>query len=220
MGHYYQFSYALEEGLALIPGLLSMVSSGAFHIAAYVLTAVALYTMAKRRGIKHGWLSWIPVANVWVLGSLSDQYRYVVKGAYKSKRKWLLILKIISTVLGSILTVVSIAVTGEVIGGLMYGMDMEYVLDGLVVPGIGIALLSLPMAGVAIAGAIGRYMALYDIYTSCDPQNNVLFLVLSVLFGVTEPFFLFFNRNKEDGMPPRRQEPQYIPLENTETYDV
>ena len=50
-------------------------------------------------------------------------------------------------------------------------------------------------------------MALYDVYRSMDPSNSVLFLVLSILFGVTEPFFLFFNRNKDLGMPPRREDP-------------
>ena len=65
-------------------------------------------------------------------------------------------------------------------------------------------------------------MALYDVYTSCTPQNNVVFLVLSILFSVTEPFFLFFNRNRDDGMPPRKQpqreapkQPQWQPQEET-----
>jgi len=57
-----------------------------------------------------------------------------------------------------------------------------------------------------------RYIAMYDLYTSCNPQNNVLFLVLSIFFTVTEPFFLFFIRNKDEGMPPRRQL-RYIPQE-------
>ena len=48
-------------------------------------------------------------------------------------------------------------------------------------------------------------------YSLLDPGNCVLFLVLSIIFNVTEPFFLFFNRNKDLGMPPRRQEPQYVP---------
>ena len=55
---------------------------------------------------------------------------------------------------------------------------------------------------------------MYDLYTSCSPQNNVLFLVLSIFFTVTEPFFLFFLRKKDGGMPPRRTAPQpqtYIP---------
>ena len=50
-------------------------------------------------------------------------------------------------------------------------------------------------------------MALYDVYTSMDPKNSVVFTVLSILFNVTEPFFLFFNRNKDAGMPPRKQQP-------------
>ena len=29
-------------------------------------------------------------------------------------------------------------------------------------------------------------------------------LVLSIFFGFLEPFFIFFNRNREWGMPPRR----------------
>jgi hypothetical protein len=37
----------------------------------------------------------------------------------------------------------------------------------------------------------------------------VLFLLLSIFFSITEPFFLFFSRNKDAGMPTRRQEPQY-----------
>ena len=36
----------------------------------------------------------------------------------------------------------------------------------------------------------------------------MLFLLLSIFFNITEPFFLFFSRNKDVGMPPRRQEPQ------------
>ena len=64
--------------------------------------------------------------------------------------------------------------------------------------------LLLPMAGVGISKAIIYYMAMYDLYTSCSPENNVLFLVMSIIFRVTEPFFIFFNRNNDKGMPPRR----------------
>ena len=37
---------------------------------------------------------------------------------------------------------------------------------------------------------------------------------VSILIGITEPFFLFFNRNKDGGMPPRRQESAYVPRES------
>jgi len=78
---------------------------------------------------------------------------------------------------------------------------------------VGVLGLCLPLAGVAIAYAVIYYMALYDIFRSLDPNNCVLFLVLSIVFSVTEPFFLFFNRNKDGGMPPRRPEPVCMPPE-------
>ena len=70
---------------------------------------------------------------------------------------------------------------------------------------MGVLALCLPWAGVAIASAVLSYMALYDIYTSCDPANNTVYLVLSILFGFTQAIFLFLCRNKDEGMPPRKQ---------------
>lgn len=46
-----------------------------------------------------------------------------------------------------------------------------------------------------------QYIALYRIYKSCDPKNTTLFLVLSILFNITMPFFLFACRKKDLGMP-------------------
>ena len=34
----------------------------------------------------------------------------------------------------------------------------------------------------------------------------MLFLVLSIVFNITEPFFVFSCRNKDFGMPPRKQD--------------
>ena len=68
-------------------------------VASYVLTALALYTVARRRGLKNPWLAWIPVADSWLLGSLSDQYRYVVKGEHTHRRAFLLFFRILTVVL-------------------------------------------------------------------------------------------------------------------------
>ena len=61
------------------------------------------------------------------------------------------------------------------------------------------------MAVIWAVTKVIRYMALYDVYMSMDPSNGVLFLVLSIFFPITEPFFLLLNRDKDKGMPPRRQ---------------
>ena len=208
----YEFSYMAEEllGTGILSALISGIPSGLFGIATYVLTSMALYTMAQRRGLNRPWLAWIPVVNCWILGSLSDQYRYVVKGQIRSKRKVLLVLNILMAVLTLAMVVTCGAMAVNVVsqamrGSVSQGRMMELVLRSLV-SAMG---LCLPLVGVSVALAVIRYMALYDVYRSVDPANCVLFLVLSICFRVTEPFFLFFNRNKDLGMPPRRNEAEY-----------
>ena len=202
MGYYFD-----EEVLMLIPGLISGIPTGLFSIAAYILTAMAIYTISRRRGLTNAWLAWIPVANVWLLGSLSDQYQYVVKGQDKTKRKWLLILNILKAVLLTMIVILAVVAAGS-----LFANQLSEIM-GLVVALLGLVL---PLCAVAIALCVIRYMALFDIYRSVDPGNAVLYLVLSILFGPTEPFFLFFNREKDLGMPPRKQQPVYETVEDTE----
>ena len=203
----------LESGLWLIlrslfgmPMLLSLVT--------YVLTALALYTIARRRGLKNPWLAWIPVADSWLLGSLSDQYRYVVKGEHKSKRKILLFFRILASYLWVSLMALLLRLCFRAFGGVMQGTIPDILIRQILHQAADLLIVVLPLIGISIAYAVFRYMALYDIYKSLDPDNCVLFLVLSILFGVTEPFFLFFSREKDGGMPPRKQPVQDAPSSN------
>ena len=212
--NFYPDAFMWEEiTMAALPVLTSVVPSSLLGIASYVLTSLALYTLATRRGIDKAWLSWVPVLNVWIIGSLSDQYRYVAKGQYKSKRKALLILNLVNVVITVILLIVAAGVAVELVSGAVYGVGGTDLLHSVLGSTLGAAGLALTMSGIAIAAAVIRYMAMYDIYTSMDPGNSVMFLVLSIIFHVTEPFFLFFSRNKDAGMPPRRKESRYQPQE-------
>lgn len=200
-----------EELFMVIPALMSGIPSSLFGIASYVLSALALYAIARRRGIRNAWLSWIPVLNCWILGSLSDQYQYVVKGNVKSKRKIMLLLNILLTVFAVMVSVLTVFTVVSVIMSINDAQVMRAI-NGPLLAILGIAL---PLVCVAIAYAVVRFMALFDLYRSLDPHNAVLFLILSIFVGITEPFFLFFNRTKDDGMPPRKhQEPEYVPEED------
>lgn len=207
----YEYSYVFEDTMSDIFALngISFFSSSIVNVAIYVFIALALYTMAKRRGISKAWLAWIPVVNVWILGSLSDQYRYVVRGEVKSKRKALVTLSIIQAVLYLAILVLAIVVIGNVFfGGMNHISDYE-MMNRIAGPLIGLLGTCVAMTGVAIAHAILYYMALYDVYTSCEPRNNVMYLVLSIVPGIStvaKPLFLFLCRNKDEGMPPRLQE--------------
>lgn len=208
------FQDYLESGLWLIlrslfgmPMLLS--------IASYVLTALALYTIARRRGLRNPWLAWIPVADCWLLGSLSDQYRYVVKGEHKSKRKILLFFRILITIMWVSLIGLLVNLCFHAVGSVVWGSINDDQIFQILHQALNLLVVCLPLIGISIAYAVFRYMALYDIYKSLDPANCVLFLVLSILFGVTEPFFLFFSREKDGGMPPRKQPVQEAPSSNS-----
>ena len=220
---YYDYSYFLEDlGASLGASALLNIPTALFSIAAYVLTALTLYTIAKRRGIRHAWLSWIPVADVWILGSISDQYRYVAKGEVKSKRKLLIWFSALTYVVTIALVAVCVAVFVQALGGLYYGVSEDELLSSIMGPMLGAMGLLLPLVGLAITFAVFRYMALYDLFMSCDPENGVLFTVLSILTNIfipvhiVEPLFLIFQRNKDKGMPPRRGEIPQAP--NYQTY--
>ncbi len=199
----------IGEGLEALFGLTWSTLPTLISLAVYVFTALGLYTLAQRRGLRHPWLAWIPVASAWILGSLSDQYRYVVRGQVRSKRKVLLTLNIISAVMGVVMGVVIMAAVIRCAFSFRGASETEIV-NAFLGSIMGVLAMCVPLAGVSIASAVLSYMALYDIYTSCDPANNTVYLVLSILFGFTQAIFLFLCRNRDDGMPPRRDaQPQY-----------
>lgn len=187
--------------MGVLEGLFTPAVLG---VAAYVLSSMALYTMAQRRGIHKPWLAWIPVVKVWILGSLSDQYRYVARGEVRSKRKSLIALSILSGVLALLMMGTALSATLKLVVAFLSGGSSNYAMHALSGRLMTLVGLVLPMAAVTIAKIVVYFLALSDVYKSMDPANSTVFLVLSIIFNVTEPFFLFFNRNKDLGMPPRR----------------
>ena len=68
-------------------------------LASYVLYALGLYTIAKRRGIRNAWLAWIPVVSVWILGYVADDYTVRTTGCKSNMRTWMIVLSIVLIVL-------------------------------------------------------------------------------------------------------------------------
>ena len=184
----------------------------AFSVVTYVLYAVGLYRIAKRRGIHHAWLAWIPVGSEWLLGSIADHYQYVAKHKVTKRRKvmltlsiilWLIIIATIVSLVGMVLAApaAEAATTASDMGG-MIAMIALMVVCWLGYMGVGIALM------------VFYYIAAYDLFRSCKPSYDVLFLVFGILFSVTMPFFVFACSGSDAGMPVRRQRPApQIPYE-------
>lgn len=208
------------------------VSNG-LSILVYILQALALYTIAKRRGIRKPWLAWIPFGNSWILGSLSDQYRYVTKREIKNKRKSLLGLEIAMSVL-----VIAVVVAASILlftvlfgaGGMMAGWleaantgDFSTVLnsvqnmeltESLIVVAILLLGAAVALIPIAIAYLIVFWMAIYDLFRSCEPDKSTTYLVISLVgdFVVSGLYsvFMILCKDKDLGMPPRKPEPEEL----------
>ena len=216
----------LVSGLEDAAFSLNFATSG-LGVIVYILQALAMYTIAKRRKIKKPWLAWIPVVNVWILGSVSDQYQYVVKHQIKNKRKALLGLNIAMAAISAVILVaavwmlialilmaVSIPAISDaetLISNLMYYAGSNVVLANLLALA---GLLALPLSVLVVIHAVYFYMALYDLFRSCDPQNSTLYIVLGLVGNVVVDgayaIFMILCKDKDLGMPPRKEEPQVI----------
>ena len=182
-------------GVFLVLYLLIMFFTTAFSLVCYVLQSYGLYTIANRRGIRNSWLAWVPVGNMWILGSISDQYQYVAKGKVKNRRKLLLGLNI-----GLV-----VATVGWFIAILASALMSESVANGVITFVLIMLLGYLAFLTMVVIATVYMYLCCYDLYNSCNPSNGVLFLVLSIIFSVTLPFFIFACRKKDLGMPPKKK---------------
>lgn len=191
-----------NEFFSTLFGLFGAVTyfSMAVSILLYVFTSLSVYTIAKRRGIRCYGLAWVPVANLWVLGSLSDQYKYVTVGKVQARRR---ILPWLSVSVFVLTTVFAALVFARAVGfAFSSSIDESAVLNL-----IGFAVLGwLVCMGLSITYMVFYFIVLYNVFSSCAPANATVFLVLSIFFSITTPFFLFACRNKDNGMPPRYAE--------------
>ena len=210
----YEYSTSVaEEAAGFAMGILAAVLiiyllMIVFAIVCYVLQSLGVYKIAKRRQIGNPWLAWLPIGSEWIWGSISDQYQYVAKGKVKSRRKILLVMAIIGMLAGflsgsQISNVFTALIT---IGERGEYMSEAQIMNMIMTPYLNMMGLSLIASVLSFVQMIFMYISLFDLYESCNPDKAPLFLVLSILFGILQPFFIFSCRNKDLGMPPRKEE--------------
>ena len=209
---HYSYAYTMDNEEGLIASILFSVIyslfSGGIGVMLYAFRSIGVYSIARRRGLNNPWFAWVPVVRTYLLGSLSDQYQYVVKGKDKSKCKWLLGMSITQGVFYVVMAVMGIIAICNVTGDAMAGFNEAKLVRMAMRYAMSMLAAVVPFMVLSVALTVVRYIALYDVYTSLDPKNSVLYTILSVGLRFTEPFFLFFNRKKDDGMPPRREAPR------------
>lgn len=158
-------------------------------IADYVLKALALQSLAKRRNISKPWLAWIPIASVWTLGSIADEY----DSKNGIKRKWRLTLIIpILIILAAAIVFVSITTILSITTNLT-----DYYPETAIFIFIYISYL-------VILSAAMVYMAcyticLYKLYESTVPEKSVKYLLFTLLIPLGGAVCLM--KSKDKGYP-------------------
>lgn len=165
----------------------------AFAIAAYVLQAIGMYAIAKRRNISNPIFAWIPVANIWLLGAIADHYDETVKGVKKKSRVILLCLEIATLIIAAIVSVISIiAIAMLVVENYSEAMLMGYTIIAVV--------LCIVIIAIAVVAVVFQYIAYYKLFKSCNPDNAVVYLVLSIFISYALPIIIFISRKSDKGL--------------------
>lgn len=201
---YYDYGNSDLEGAATVfvagAGLFGVLLLFILMIwlAFYVFESIAFYTLAKRRGIQYPGLAWVPVANMWIIGSLADHYMDVTELKRTKSRYLLLSLEIVSAVI-SLLTVVLALGFGL---GMLRELfnEQSYAVGGYILGSLSLLGISCILWVLVIIRSVFLYIALYRIFKSCQPGNAVLYLLLAIFVSVSLPFILFAIRNKDEGM--------------------
>lgn len=189
-------------------------------IASYIMNSLSLYTIANRRQIKNPWLAWIPIAALWIQGSIADDY----DEQNGIKRKWrvvLLTLSVISTI-GVIIVYVAM-----VLWMLVMAAEYSYSYIEPDVPeivGFIVMLYGALILVILVASAlqICKAITLYKIYESTVPEKSLKYMLVGLLVPLAESICLMKCRkqgySKElvypGGMPEMMQEinvPTYMP---------
>ncbi len=193
-------------GLAFI--IIYFVVIFGISITMYLFEAFGLYRMGQRLGFKNPWLAFVPVANVYALGKVAEQY---VKNDGKPSAKFskiLLTLNIIIlaiAVLFVVLAVVSaVMFTTATTANIVEGSVDESMMGGIAII-IPLLLGYLALIGIAIAQSVVYYIALWRIFAIYDNNNATVFLVLSIFISFLYPIFLFVLRNKEPKLTPQER---------------
>lgn len=196
--------YGFEEALITIFGILVLVfvvwavSALVFHL----IKGAGLARMARNAGLPNPALAWIPVANNYLLGCLCDRAVYCRTGKQWRFSIILPVLDLVSILGGGSITA---ALYGISTSYLYYGSDFDITNEGFRSFGGNL---------FAIATTVAMAIALYHLFCDYDPGREVLYTVLSVIFGsVAQAILIFVLRDRvplsaqAGGYPPPYQAP-------------
>ena len=167
-------------------GVLFIVIGG-LCLTDYILSSLGLMRLAKRRGISSPWLSWIPVGNTWITGSLVDEYDFR-NGFSRGWKHWLL-----WSTTATIVSLIWYTVESITVEELMqHYYNSAYI--GIIALRLFICLIVLIIAGSITNGL--NYVCMFKIYESTVPEKALKYFLISLLVPLGQPICLYLCSNK------------------------
>ncbi|MBE6788925.1 MAG: hypothetical protein E7539_04590 [Ruminococcaceae bacterium] len=171
-----------------------------FLIAAYIFQGISILNLCKKLNISNGGLGFVPFASVYKLGQIADRS----SAAYREKKHYarlLLILQIVMSFLYIPFYILTFILSANNVGlYTKYGQDFRFNDSFAVSIVLTYVLIALAIMAMSIIFSIFVYIACHKIYRLFVPQNAVLFLILSILFGFNW-LFLFIASRKNPCYP-------------------
>jgi hypothetical protein len=194
--------------------LIAYLFGAALGTVVYVVTAFALFKIAKACGLKYPWMSFIPVASSFLLGQIADTHCHHNEGKKTSYRKILLGLEI--ALLAITFIVLTISVVMFVMAMIEEGSvpDGEAMLTSVVLLAFAVLAVAMVLLVVAVIYAVFSYIALYKIFKLFDSSNAPLYIVLCIFFSIAQPIILLLLARKEPVFLDTAEEPNagYTPV--------
>lgn len=164
--------------------LVLMISLG-ISVAIYIIGALGVQTLAKRRGMDKTWLAWLPVGQEYLLGKMADDIN-LEEPPFK-RHNWMIWYPVVA---GAYLLFQFIDLgvqLSSLPGALEYAIltnrpeaVLELMNAGSVLSGITTGLASLVSLALTVVGAL----LMYRIYKRYNPAAAIAFTICGALFGL------------------------------------
>lgn len=189
---------------------ISVIIAAVFALVFHILQGFALNRMAKGLQIERGWLAFVPIANMYILGLIAEKY---LKGDKKSTKYskilyWLLIIEVFLCIVLLILTLsFMILMLKNIESAVNNNKPLTADMFSNFIP---VIVVYFVLLAIAIVYKVYKNIALWRIYGMYlnNKKFALLYLILSIIFGFTAPILLFsvsrhtpvFKESQEDAL--------------------
>ncbi|MBQ6826131.1 MAG: hypothetical protein IJP34_05695 [Clostridia bacterium] len=199
--------------------LVIAIYGGIFLIAgiSYLLESIAFFKIGQRRLIPNSWLSFIPIANYWVVGKIVEDYDLKQQNIKRNWAKTLLILVIAGPAL-AIVSYIALLLTAMGMGIFADTLVDESAIIGILPIFILFYIVFLVAVVIMSAFSILTAICVFKIFESLKPEKAIKYILLFMIVPLAGPILLFKNRNEGyDYLPIEEDETEEAPLfEETE----